>query len=364
MNKASYIFSLDVIRVLAIIGVVSIHIVNAVYTRPDFFGGATWWAAILIDSLSRVSIPLFILMSGYLILGKSESLPLSLKRILFRILIPLIFWTGFFVWYGGGFPSFLHFNSGFVPKIFYGNLYHLYYLVIIIGLYFVAPLIRALLQATDKKTQNYFVKFLIFLGITQIALQFIFQACGTENFFTKWVPYTGLFVAGCVLGNKAHKFTTQKLLLLYSLGLALTLGGNYIQYLFLTKSINVLESAGCLSHYTDHYLSVNVVVMSLSAFLLLFNLKYQALKKNVLTSKLVHSVATASFGIYVIHPFVARFLEVQFHLAVDFSSLPIPVIIFSRLFIVLVFSYIITIALSKIPIVKYVMGVKTEKRDS
>src|SRR5690242_18537661 len=110
MNNKSYIFSLDVIRVLAIIGVVVIHITNAVYTRPDFFGGTMWWITIILDSLTRISIPLFLLISGYLILRKDESFQENLKRIFFRIGIPFILWLLFYLWYGGGFPNFIRVN--------------------------------------------------------------------------------------------------------------------------------------------------------------------------------------------------------------------------------------------------------------
>jgi len=357
-KKPSYIFSADIIRDIAIFGVVSIHIANAVYTRADFFGGMTWWATIVIDSLSRISIPLFIMLSGYLMLGKDESFEQSLKRIFHRIAIPLAFWFTFYIWYGGGLPSLRHFNSHVLPNAFLGNMYHLYFLVIIIGLYFMAPLIRSFLRTHKASSNEFATKTFLILGVVLVAFQFVFQACGYENFFTKWIPYTGLFIAGFILGNKSDSFGRNKLLALYLLGFTVTLVGNYFQYSLAGANYSFLSSRGCLSHYTDHYLSVNVVIMSISAFLLLLNLRYTWLKNSILSSSLVHSIARASFGIYIIHPFVARFLEMQFHLAVDFSPLPLPVIIFSRLILVLFISYLITILLLRTPIVKLVFGAK------
>lgn len=58
-KKSSYIFSADVIRAVATLGVVSIHSVIAVYARPDFFNGLSWWFAIILDSLFRSSVPFF-----------------------------------------------------------------------------------------------------------------------------------------------------------------------------------------------------------------------------------------------------------------------------------------------------------------
>lgn len=357
-NKNFYNFSADVIRGIAIFGVVSIHIANAVYTRVDFFGGITWWLTIILDSFSRISIPLFIMLSGYLILRKDESFPKSLKRILYRIAIPLFFWYAFYVWYGGGLPSLMHFNASIPSKIFIGNMYHLYFLVIMAGLYFIAPIFRPYLKKLTPSSSYFFMKSLLLLGVTIVALQFIFKGCGSETFFTKWIPYSGLFVAGYVLGNRENKFDQKKLLVLYGLSFAVTLGGNYLHYLYTSNNYSLLDAQGCLSHYTDHYLSINVLVMSVSAFLILLNLKYENIKKNILTNKFIHSMAKTSFGIYIIHPFVARYLEMKFQLAIDLSTLPIPVIILSRLILVLTISYIITIIFLKTPIIRRVFGTR------
>lgn len=354
-NNASYIFSADIIRNLAIFGVVIIHTTNAVYTRLDFFGGLTWWIAIVLDSFSRISIPLFIMLSGYLMLGKEEKLEESLKRILSKIAVPFIFWGLFYFWLGTGTPSLSHINPSIFQKIFYGNVYHLYFLVIIMGLYFVAPMIRYYLRNTSSNSSEFFMKALLVLGVLEVAFQFVFKTCASENFFTRWVPYAGLFVAGYVLGNR-KRIGNQKLLLTYFLTLAATLGLNYLYYLLSAKGINFLSSKTCLSHYTDHYLSLNVVAMSISAFLLLLNLKYEKLKKNIAISKLVNSIARASFGIYIVHPFIGRFLEIQFHLAVDFSPLPISIIIFAKLILVFIISYLFTLFFSKIPILRLTLG--------
>ena len=89
----SYNFALDAIRTAGIVGVVLIHTVNSVSERPDFFGGVSWWFAIILNSASRICIPLFIMLSGYLLLSKDEDYKTTLKRIVNRLLIPLVFWT-------------------------------------------------------------------------------------------------------------------------------------------------------------------------------------------------------------------------------------------------------------------------------
>ena len=358
MKKNFYSFSADVIRVVAIIGVVVIHITGAVYTRPDFFGGITWWITIILDSLSRISIPLFIMLSGYLLLRKNESLEKSIKRIFSRLAIPFIFWLLFYLWYGNGIPNFIRVNGSIFQKIFQGNVYHLYFLVILFGLYFFAPLFASYIRAASSASQHFLMKFLLVLGVAYIALQFIFRSCSSDTLFTMWIPYAGLFVAGYVLGEKSAKFHKNKLMLGYIAAFIATLSLNYLTYYLLMNHNHLLASPRCLSNYTDHYVSINVVFMSLCAFLLLLHFQYERLKKYPLAVKIVQSIAKASFGIYLIHPVVARFLEMLFHLAVDFSPLPIFIILILRLCLVFIISFVVVAIARKVPVVKLVFGEK------
>lgn len=353
---SSYNLSADIVRILAIIGVVLIHTTNAVYTRIDFFGGITWWISILLDSLSRISIPLFLLLSGYFILKKDESMQQSLKRIFVRIGIPLLFWLEFYNWYGGGLPDWHRVSFSIVSKLFFVDVYHLYYLVIIIGLYFIVPLIRSYFKNISEGSQKWFTKIVLLLGVSEVGLQYIFHACLSQNFFSIWIPFTGLFVTGYVLGWKAKKFSKIKLSMGYAVGLLATIAGNYLTYYLLLHHNKMMSPSGCLSNYTDYYLSINVVLMSVCAFLLLMQHKFVKIQKNAFVAKMVRSLAGASFGIYLIHPVVNRWLEVQFHLAVDFSPLPLNEIIFLKFFLVLGISYCLTVLISKIHVLKYVVG--------
>lgn len=355
-NNSSYSFPADVVRVVAIIGVVIIHVTNAVYTRLDFFGAPTWFATVFLDSFSRISIPLFIMLSGFLLLGKEESFEKSLSRISKRIFIPFIFWLLFYLWYGGGIPYIYRINAEIFSNIFKGNVYHLYFLVIVIGLYFTAPLFRAFLKTASTKQQNLLVRMLIAIGIVEVAFQFLLQTCASENFFTRWIPYAGFFAAGYVLLKNNEKIKSSLLYLVYFSTLFATFALNYLFYFLLRDQVKIMSGAGCLSHYSDHYVSINVVLMSIAAFLLLMRFDYRLILKNSLFVNIIKSIAGASFGIYLMHPFIGRYLEMQFHLAVDFSSLPIPILISLKLFLTFAISYIATLIILKIPYVKLIVG--------
>lgn len=357
MKKYSnYNFSIDVIRTLAIFGVVAIHTVNSVFERPDFFGGKSWWITIVIDSISRISIPLFIMISGYLLLVKNEKFDLTLKRILNRLAIPLVFWT--LVTY---ISAHLNDFSAIFKPVFYlrfitGDVYLYYFLTILIGLYFISPLLSSFLSKSKVKEQIIFSFSFLVVGMMSMGGQYLIKSCASENLFTKGLPYIGLFMIGYLVGtNKLivkNKFVTM---ILYMLGVVATVCLNY--YYYSQGSISVLRSnyPGCITHYADTYLSVNVVLMSITAFLLLFNAKFQSLKNTVL-EKVVYSIARASFGIYLVHLFVVNFWDNYLLWNVDNTTLPLWIYALLKWICVFVISYLISVIIRKIPRLRKVFG--------
>ena len=86
-EQKKYFYSADIIRAIAIILVVIIHISSELVNTPRIFLTPDWWFANFIDSLARVAVPLFIMLSGFLILhpGKSYSAITFLKKRLGKI---------------------------------------------------------------------------------------------------------------------------------------------------------------------------------------------------------------------------------------------------------------------------------------
>ena len=82
-------------RAIAIVAVVAIHSLGTV-VEQNFSGmGPDWWLANAVDSASRWSVPVFIMISGALALDPNRgSKPRKfLSKRIWRIGIPLVFWT-------------------------------------------------------------------------------------------------------------------------------------------------------------------------------------------------------------------------------------------------------------------------------
>jgi len=355
-KNVSYNLAVDVIRVLAVLAVVAIHTTNSVFERPDFFGGKAWWLAIVINSISRISVPLFIMVSGYLLLKKDEKFAITFKRILNRLLIPLVFWTVLTYVLDNLHSVSSIFSLSFYVRFLSGDVYYFYFLVILIGLYFVSPLFSAYLRNSNLKSQKNLGLLFLGVGVIETIEEYLVRTCAVENSFTKWVPYAGLFIVGYLIGTNRLKFKKPRLLkYLYFLGLAATIGLNYLYYS--SGSVKILRTnfVGCTTHYSDSYLSVNVVIMTVVAFALLFHTNYQFMK-NTFLEKIVYRIARASFGIYLVHLFIVNIWDFWLKWNVDNSRIPLWSFVLIKWLAVFVVSYIFTVIIKKIPVIKRIIG--------
>lgn len=351
--KRNYLLSADLIRSLAIFGVVLSHITIAVSGRPDFFNGISWWLSVVLGTLSRASIPFFILLSGYFILSKTESFQVSFRRNLNRIIIPLIFWVLIYTYLPGGTPLIDAIKS--LPfQLYETNVFHLYFLEITIGLYLISPILSSYLSKISKSSQKLLAVFFLILGGLQAVFQFMSGECA-DNIFTIWIPYLGLFLAGFVFGRSDIK--KFKFLTIVSLGFfLLTLALNYAHaFIYFKQNINLFSATGCISDYPNYFLSFNVMLMSIPLFLVLLKLNLTKLKKTI-AGKLIKIIADSSYGIFLTHLLILQLLDSRLHLFDPIA--PAWLYILIKFIVVFLLSMGITIIIKKIPLIRRVIGEK------
>ena len=92
-------FPVDLIRVLAIALVILLHAAAFPYVIPQDVTPTVmwdWWTVNIYDALGRVSVPLFAMLSGALLLDPvkvEEPLRVFFKKRFNRIGLPIIFWS-------------------------------------------------------------------------------------------------------------------------------------------------------------------------------------------------------------------------------------------------------------------------------
>ena len=87
------------LRVIATLCVVLLHVASSVLYKYNQVPNSHWWIGNVYDSFARFSVPLFLMITGALLLGKQYSYSIFLKRKVVRILLPFAFWTAIYIIY-------------------------------------------------------------------------------------------------------------------------------------------------------------------------------------------------------------------------------------------------------------------------
>jgi len=144
-------------RVLATVCVVLLHVASSVLYKYNQVPNSHWWIGNVYDSFVRFSVPLFLMITGALLLGIQYSYPTFLLRKVIRILIPFAFWTAIYIIYNfiepPQFNGKLASQSNFawiLQQLQDGSSYHLWYIYMLLGIYITIPLFAKIIARARK----------------------------------------------------------------------------------------------------------------------------------------------------------------------------------------------------------------------
>ena len=342
---------LDVIRCVAMLMVIGVHCIDPFYISPTMraIPEYTHWAAIY-GSLLRPSVPLFVMMTGLLLLPvKQPTLGAFYKKRIYRVLFPFLIWSvlySMFPWFTGvlGLPKeiigdFFCYTQGhesqslvdslkdvaMIPFNFSHKENHMWYIYLLIGLYLYMPFFSAWIEKASEKTKRIFLLIWIlsmFLPyIREYVVNGLFDRGGyafgedTWNEFGLFYYFAG-FNGYLLLGHylkRGNNWSLSKTLLICAVMFAI---GYYITYSgFSATAANPNATETEMELYFT-FCSPNVLLMTLAVFLLL--------QKSVVTAptaiKALANITKCGFGIYMVHYFVVG----PFFLLIGPSAIPIP----------------------------------------
>ncbi|MBO7159137.1 MAG: acyltransferase family protein, partial [Methanobrevibacter sp.] len=100
MNGKKHIFYFDALRALAIISVILVHVFDGgtrhlIVAEYSAVPSLNWFICSFIINFFRIGVPLFLMLSGALSLGRDWTIRSFLGKRLPRIIYPFVFWLLF-----------------------------------------------------------------------------------------------------------------------------------------------------------------------------------------------------------------------------------------------------------------------------
>ena len=341
----------DLIRTIAIIAVIVLHATrDATSFQPTApFEVWRWWMVDIYQSVSRTGVPLFVMLSGALLLqpSKNETLSTFFKKRWVRIGLPFLFWGAvYFAWRVFALHEVLT-SSSIIQGILSGPYFHFWYLYMLVGLYILTPILRIVVAHIDRKTFKYFIIVWV-LGPLIIPLLGLLGYNLDGNLLTIpwWVGYYMLGVY--LLTVRARRLILLSLLLL---GLALTAVGTYL----IAATVG-----GTLTYFFQEYFSPTMILSAVTLFLLLNTIQAPSSQTETRHPKikwLLSKISQNTLSIFLLHVIILDTLQLGF-LGFTISSntlnsiIEVPLITVVTLFICLV----VIIPLKKIPVLKRLIG--------
>lgn len=326
-QKNQHIVWLDVVRFIAMFTVVCCHCTDPFNFYPGTapnIGEIKLWGAIY-GSVLRPCVPLFVMITGALLLPVRGDASTFYKKRIPRVFYPFLIWSvlyNLFPWitgllglnpqiildffpYAGEEVMQQSFSVSLeyilmIPFNFSILAVHMWYIYLLIGLYLYLPVFSAWVEKASERTK---LMFLLAWGVTlllpyyyQFVSNYLWGTCSWNSFgmLYAFAGFNGYLLLGHYLKNLewSLKKTLAIGIPMFAVGYAVTfLGFRHIT---------------ALPEYTDEmlelfftYCSLNVVMMTIPVFMLAKKVKVNSERMK----KALANLTVCGFGIYMIHYF-------------------------------------------------------------
>lgn len=325
----THIVYFDILRVIAILAVIMLHVAAANFNRTDIFS-PIWEMSNIYNGLMRWGVPVFVMISGTLFLDPAREInfhKLYTKNIL-HVGFVLIFWSFLYaLLYERGFNG----NPGKILSHAVLGHFHLWFLYMLLGLYLIVPLLRPI--CWDTKLLRYFLVLSMFFSFfipTVVRILTGLDLMMPDSVFAKMLKivnsvterthfhFTLGYVAYFVLGYYVNQITLLpwQRKIIYVLGIG---GGLFT--IFFTQFISHVAKVP-FEIYSN--LTLNVLFEALAVLVFV---KYHV---DLFPAKIISSctyLAKRVLGIYLLHVGILTFLKHCHIVSTNFNPLfSIPLI--------------------------------------
>ena len=324
-------------------------------------------------SMLRACVPLFVMMTGFLLLPLKQEASLFYKKRISRVFFPFLIWSilfnlapWFIQWVGGSSELVTDFfpyapdpsasltdalkDIAMIPVNFTVYATPMWYIYALIGLYLYMPVFSAWVEKASDKAKRWF---LLIWGVSlfipylmEFVSHYLFGTCSWNAYglFYYFAGFNGYLLLGHYLG-KGNDWSIRKTLAivvpLFLIGYLAT----FVGFRYMTSDPNVSEE-GMELFFT--YCSPNAMLMTAAIFLLMQKVRITS----PLICRALANLTKLGFGIYCVHYFFVG----PSYLLTLWLHIPIPAIVPVSAVFTLAATWLFVYLLSKLPYSKYVIG--------
>ena len=324
--------NLDIIRIVACLMVVTMHAPMPNENAIGIFNAA-------LSYYNAPCIGLFFMVSGALLLPIKGNGIDFLKRRFTKIAGPTIFWSIFYIACRYFFDGTSEGIAKSILSIPFSPQGHgvMWFMYTLAGLYLIAPIISAWLERASKKEIEIYLSIWILTTCYPLLKLFVTTQTGETSILYYLSGFAGYFLLGYYLKKypKAISYT----ILLPAIIIAICAP---IVCKILHFEVNIYDMFW--------YLSIFVVVMAIGWFCLINN------KVQAYNGRNIPLVSNLSFGIYLTHIFVMRYILWELDIIQNINSYIIQTIIV--IIATFIGSLILCYAIARLPFAQYIIGYK------
>ena len=275
-------YSLDLLRIISMLGIVGLHMMN-VGGMISSGRGVNYVMSKGIVTLLYSSVNIFAMLTGYLYISKEKNTTKSIIKLLLIVFFYCVVITT---------SAFVFFNKMFISdkrlivfSLFPALAGRYWYITSYVLMFFMIPYINILLKTINRETfrKLLLILFVLLSVITSFGLKDYFMVNnGYSPFWLIFCYFTGAYIK---LYGGFFDFSKPKkcILLIFNIFLALLLEVIFRKFIGISVSFHA---------YTSPFIYINAI--------LIVQL-FCEFRLNKVPKKIVLSLSTSSFGVYIIH---------------------------------------------------------------
>lgn len=348
------IFYYDALRALAIIGILSCHVAASFALEKSLINTDSYYLIAFFDCFRDFSIPIFVTLSGALLLNRPTSLNSFIKKRFNRVFIPFVFWVIIYILFS---VLFLKVND---PTYYlgiilgkHGTIGVIFWFIWMIIIVYILIFIINQIFNLNKKIVPKFIKISVVIFLIYSLLKSFGLIPTIQHEFISYIQFIGYSILGYYLSKK--DFTkiynyniNPKIIIILTLSLSICIYVYYIIFNVVPISIELNK------FHSLEYFNILIILLSSSIFLLFRYVLENNKIENKIIGKITTSISIHSFGIYFIHYLILKYIYIitDNEILTKNPIKAIPLL----LIVVFISSWFIIYILDKIPYLNKISG--------